>query len=86
MVTQVDAQSSIGSETRAFLRLSIPLASAQVAFWGVGLTSGHLLGFLLGFGGVGPWVGQSIGVGVAGVIFVWFHRLTQTKAIQAASP
>ena len=55
----------------------IPMLLSGFAFWGVGLTSGYLLGFPLGLQGVGLWIGQSIGVAVAGVIFVWrFHRLT----------
>ncbi|MBW4553248.1 MAG: MATE family efflux transporter [Aphanocapsa sp. GSE-SYN-MK-11-07L] len=55
----------------------VPMLLSGFAFWGVGLTSGYLLGFPCGFGGVGLWIGQSIGVAVAGVIFVWrFHRLT----------
>lgn len=55
----------------------IPMLLSGFAFWGVGLTSGCLLGFPLGLQGVGLWIGQSIGVAVAGVIFVWrFHQLT----------
>lgn len=59
----------------------IPMLLSGLAFWGVGLTSGYLLGFPLGLGGVGLWTGQSIGVAVAGVIFVWrFHRLTSQQS------
>jgi multidrug resistance protein, MATE family len=55
----------------------IPMILSGLAFWGVGLTSGYVLGFSLGLAGVGLWIGQSIGVAVAGVIFVWrFHKLT----------
>jgi multidrug resistance protein, MATE family len=55
----------------------VPMLLSGIAFWGVGLTSGYLLGFLLNLQGVGLWIGQSIGVAVAGVFFVWrFHRLT----------
>lgn len=55
----------------------VPMLLSGLAFWGIGLTSGYLLGFLWGFGGVGLWTGQSLGVAMAGVIFVWrFHRLT----------
>ncbi|MBD2104952.1 MATE family efflux transporter [Leptolyngbya sp. FACHB-261] len=58
----------------------LPMFLSGLAFWGVGLTSGYLLGFPLGLGGVGLWTGQSIGVAVAGVIFVWrFHRLTARR-------
>jgi MATE family multidrug resistance protein len=55
----------------------VPMLLSGFAFWGVGLTSGYLLGFPLNLQGAGLWIGQSIGVAVAGVIFVWrFHRLT----------
>lgn len=58
-------------DTRVAMLLSL------LAFWGVGLTSGYLLGFHFGLGGAGLWAGQSIGVAVAGIIFVWrFHKLT----------
>ncbi|MBD0267139.1 MAG: MATE family efflux transporter [Cyanobacteria bacterium Co-bin8] len=60
----------------------VPMLLSGAAFWGVGLTTGYLLGFLLGLEGVGLWIGQSIGVAVAGLIFVWrFHRLTAAKHI-----
>jgi multidrug resistance protein, MATE family len=59
-------------DTRVPMLLSLP------TFWGVGLTSGYLLGFPLGFGGVGLWIGQSIGVAIAAMIFVWrFCQLTK---------
>lgn len=61
-------------DTRVPMLLSLP------TFWGVGLTSGYLLGFRLGLGGVGLWVGQSIGVAIAATAFVWrFHQLTRAK-------
>ncbi|MDX2214188.1 MAG: MATE family efflux transporter [Oculatellaceae cyanobacterium bins.114] len=55
----------------------VPMILSAVAFWGVGLTGGYLLGFPLGFAGAGLWTGQSIGVAIAAIVFVWrFHRLT----------
>ncbi|WP_089093877.1 MATE family efflux transporter [Nodularia sp. NIES-3585] len=55
----------------------VPMLLSILSFWGIGLTSGYILGFPLGFGGVGLWAGQSIGVAIAGMIFLWrFHRLT----------
>lgn len=61
----------------------VPMLLSLLAFWGVGLTSGYLLGFHFGFGGVGLWVGQSIvGVAVAGVLFLWrFHKLTVPRRL-----
>jgi multidrug resistance protein, MATE family len=58
----------------------IPMLLSFLSFWGIGLPTGYLLGFHFGFGGVGLWIGQSIGVAIAGIIFVWrFHRLTAPK-------
>ncbi|WP_017297811.1 MATE family efflux transporter [Nodosilinea nodulosa] len=57
-----------------------PMVLSGLAFWGVGITTGYLLGFGLGLGGVGLWIGQSIGVATAGIIFVArFHRLTRPR-------
>jgi MATE family multidrug resistance protein len=56
----------------------IPMVLSGLAFWGIGLTTGYLLGFIAGWGGVGLWIGQSVGVAAAGIIFVArFHRLTR---------
>jgi multidrug resistance protein, MATE family len=63
-----------------------PMVLSGLAFWGVGLTIGYCLGFPLGLGGVGLWIGQSAGVTTACLIFVSrFHRLTQPKAPQPKS-
>ena len=51
-------------DTRVPMLLSLP------AFWGVGLTSGYILGFVLGWGGTGLWLGQSIGIAIAAILFV----------------
>ena len=59
----------------------IPMLLNIAVFWGVGLTSGYLLGFQFGFGGVGLWIGQFIGVAVAaGVFTVRFRQLTSRKS------
>ncbi len=55
----------------------IPTLLSLIAFWGVGLTSGYLLGFQTNLGGAGLWIGQSIGVAIAALLFVWrFYTLT----------
>lgn len=57
--------------------MRMPVLLGVLAYWGVGLSSGYLLGFVWGFGGIGLWIGQSIGVAVAGFILVWrFYHLT----------
>ena len=56
----------------------IPLILSATSFWGIGITAGYLLCFSSGFGVIGLWVGQYIGVAIGGIAFVWrFHRLTQ---------
>ncbi|WOD38493.1 MATE family efflux transporter [Nodosilinea sp. E11] len=63
-----------------------PMVLSGLAFWGVGLTIGYGLGFIAGLGGVGLWIGQSLGVTVASLIFVIrFYRLTQPKAAHPKS-
>jgi multidrug resistance protein, MATE family len=58
----------------------MPTLLSLVAFWGVGLTSGYLLGFQTNWGGVGLWIGQSIGVAIAALLFIWrFYYLTTIK-------
>jgi multidrug resistance protein, MATE family len=66
-------------DTRVPMLLSIP------AFWGVGLTTGYILGFLCGWGGTGLWLGQSIGVAITAMLFLVRFRqqiAAQKKFIQ----
>ena len=56
----------------------VPMILSAIAFWGIGLTAGYWLCFVTGWGAVGLWIGQYIGIAVGGTIFVWrFHRLTR---------
>lgn len=58
----------------------IPMLLSFGSFWGVGLTSGYLLGFRFGLGGTGLWLGQSIGVAIAAAVFVWrFQQLSSSR-------
>ena len=63
-------------DTRIPVLLNIP------AFWFIGLTSGYLLCFYFNLGGVGLWIGQSIGVAVAAFLFLirWQQKLAQIFA------
>jgi MATE family multidrug resistance protein len=55
----------------------IPMLIAILAYWCVGLTSGCLLGFKLGLGGVGLWWGLALGLMVAAIVLPWrFFRNT----------
>ncbi|MGF1570129.1 MAG: MATE family efflux transporter [Nodosilinea sp.] len=64
-----------------------PMVLSGLAYWGVGLASGYFLGFPLGLGGIGLWIGQSMGVTVAAALFVTrFYRLTQPNRDFAGEP
>ncbi|MGB3786593.1 MAG: MATE family efflux transporter [Phormidesmis sp.] len=56
----------------------VPMVLSAIAFWAIGITTGYVLCFLVGWGVVGLWIGQYTGAAVAGIIFVWrFYRLTE---------
>lgn len=70
-------QTTAAGALRGLKDTQLPMLLSFLAFWGVGLTSGYSLGFWLGLGGVGLWLGQAIGVAVSALLFSWrFHRLT----------
>ena len=61
-------------DTRTPMLLSIP------AFWGIGLTTGYILGFALGWGGTGLWLGHLLGMGIAAILFlIRFHQKTTIR-------
>lgn len=55
----------------------VPLLFAILGFWIVGSTSACVLGFPLGLGAQGVWIGLTLGLLVFALLLVWrFHRLT----------
>jgi multidrug resistance protein, MATE family len=63
-------QTTAAGALRGLQDTRVPMVLSFVAFWMVGLASGVGLGFGLGWGGVGLWIGQSIGITMASVLFV----------------
>ena len=53
----------------------VPVFLNISAFWLIGLTMSYILGFPLGLGGKGLWLGQSMGVAIAAILF--FLRFRQ---------
>jgi len=49
----------------------VPLLIGTLAYWGIGLPCGYILGMVWGFGGVGLWWGFAIGLAVAAGILTW---------------
>ena len=46
----------------------VPMILAAFSYWGVGIPTGYVLGFVFGLNGVGIWLGLSVGLAVAGVL------------------
>jgi MATE family multidrug resistance protein len=64
----------------------VPMAINILAYGGVGLPVSYALGFTLGGGGVGLWIGQSVAVVVVAGLFSWrlyllFRRLSLSPNI-----
>jgi MATE family, multidrug efflux pump len=53
---------------RGLTDVKIPTAITFIAYWIVGLPVGYLLGFILGYGVQGVWVGLLIGLTTSGVL------------------
>lgn len=49
----------------------IPMIMATVSYWVIGMPAGYILGFTLGFGGGGLWLGLVIGLTFAAVTMMW---------------
>ena len=71
-------QAATAGALRGLQDTTIPMVLSFTAFWGIGLTTGYTLGFGWGWGGVGLWIGQSIGITAASILFVgrflWLTR------------
>jgi len=57
---------------------TVPMLIAGLGYWGVGFGASYLLGFTVGLGAVGIWVGLALGLSiVALLLIIRFARLTQ---------
>ncbi len=71
------AQTVAGGALRGLNDTRVPLLFSAFSFWAVGFLSSLWLGFPMGFGAVGVWIGLSLGTAVYAGLLVWrFHLLT----------
>ena len=49
----------------------VPMLIAGLSYWVVGVPASYGLGFTLGLGGPGIWLGLAIGLALAGVFMLW---------------
>ena len=70
-------QTTAAGALRGLNDTRMPLVFAAVSFWLIGFTASYVLGFPLGFGAVGVWIGFSCGVvAFALLLILRFHWLT----------
>ncbi len=49
----------------------VPMIMASVSYWIIGIPTSYVLGFHMGFGGIGIWAGLVLGLVCAGVALMW---------------
>ncbi|MBF2003463.1 MAG: MATE family efflux transporter [Synechococcales cyanobacterium M58_A2018_015] len=64
-------QVSAAGALRGLKDTRIPMLIGMLSYWGIGLTSGYLLGLRLGWGGVGLWWGLAFGLATAAIVLTW---------------
>lgn len=50
---------------------AVPMLMAALSYWIVGIPASYVLGFVLGWEGVGVWLGLVLGLACAGVLLMW---------------
>ncbi len=63
-------QTAAAGALRGLQDTRLPVLLSLGSFWGVGITTGYIMGFSLGWGGVGLWTGQLLGVAMAALLFI----------------
>ena len=71
-------QSVAAGALRGLNDTRVPLVFSAISFWVVGFSGCYYLGFPLGLGATGIWIGFTVGLVLYAGLLVWrFHRLTQ---------
>lgn len=54
----------------------VPMIAATVSYWLIGIPVGYVLGFAMGLGGIGLWLGLVVGLAFAATLMMWrfWHR------------
>lgn len=59
---------------------AMPLVIAGIGYWLIGLGSGYVMGFRLGWGAPGIWAGLAIGIAITGTLLAWrFEMLARRR-------
>lgn len=64
----------------------VPMWIAGLGYWGVGIPSGYLMGFVFGYGAEGLWWGLAFGLSATAAMLSWrFVRLSQRNRREVES-
>jgi len=81
-----DGAQVIGSAMlRGLQDTRVPMLFAAFGYWIVGLTSGYLLAFTWGLGGVGIWIGFALGLGVVAALMIGRWSLRERIGLTGAA-
>lgn len=81
-----DALQCVGNNVlRGLKDTVVPMFLGIGSYWVIGITTGYVLAFKLGWGGVGIWCGLFVGVGVAGTI-LWLRWLYVMRRVLYLAP
>ena len=62
---------------------AVPMVMAAISYWGVGIPGAWVMGFVLGWGGAGVWLGLTLGLACAGVLLMtrfWRRAVPRLRA------
>jgi len=70
---------------RGYRDTALPMAFAAAGYWGVGFASGWMLAFPLGYGAIGLWWGQALGLATVAVLLA-LRLAYRSRALPGAVP
>ena len=82
-------QAVMVSLLRGLQDTAVPMVLAGFSYWGIGMTSSYLLGFTLGWGGIGVWAGLTLGLTAAALLLswrFWRHMLNRVGVSPSTEP
>lgn len=68
---------------------TVPMILAGISYWGIGIPVSYLLGFVVGLGGTGVWLGLVVGLGVAAILLnlrFWGTAMRRLGKAHAPAP
>jgi len=80
------AQAMAAASLRGLSDTKVPMFAAIFGYWLMGMPIGYILGFNLGMGGVGIWLGLAIGLTIVSVILIWRFMIRESLGLLKPQP